>query len=661
MGVRQTLNRVRSALRRKLFVDPGIGDHVAQVAPKVIHLADLAAPNLDKYVVFFAPEAGIIPHFAATCFVAKTLEELGHKTLIVRCFDSYPRCVVMDGHSLPHDLDKDQREAICERCYGHSNQTTGSYGLTVIDLRELISVEIKHQVDVLTTNLPEDLSTFAFEGIQFGKICAAEAAITFKTTDLTGATPSVRRLLVWYLKGALLSYFATVRLLQSQKISRVVHFNEYAILLAAALAARAAGVPTTNMTMASIHGVDHRQIIFMKEPLAILSYRSRLENWKYWRDLVLPAPMIKAIGSDCLYRMTKSSAFIYSPSRTGSTDEIFASLGLDKQRKLLVAFTSSLDELEANNQYLGALGFDPYPTKQPFKDQIEWLEALVHHVEASTDLQLVVRIHPREDANKRDSVVSGHLSLLRQHFGCQSYKNTRFVWPQDAVSSYDLMELADVGLTAWSSTALEMVRMGIPVVTAFDLHTPFPTGDVVAWADTQRGYFDLLEQAVTSPPNLDRISLAYRWSSLRTLGCAIDLSDVIPHANISEAPVFSLPFAAAEIEDALINDRDVSDIARQKLLAAQSPNHRVAEREALSQQLRRCVWFLCTGEDRQSDYRLFFGKVADDSQLNEYDAVLAEGEDFVELKMADRRVYRRSRMAGRLASLAAQNRGNAVQ
>jgi len=655
MGVRQTLNRLRSGFRRTFLARP----QVVQAAPKVIHLADLVAPGPDKYVVFFAPEAGIVPHFVATCFVAKTLEELGHRTLIVRCFDAYPRCVVMDGHSLPHDLDSEQRKSICELCYGHSNQTTGCYGLTVIDLRELMSDDVKHQVDGLISDLPEDLSTFEFEGIQFGRICAAEAAITFKSADLTGATPGVRRLLVLYLKGALLSYLATAQLLRSQKISRVVHFNEYAILLAAALAARAAGVPSTNMTMASIHGVDHRQIIFMKEPLAILSYRNRLKNWNSWRDLVLPASTIEAIGGDCLYRMAKSSAFVYSPGRTGSTDELFASLCLDRQRKLLVAFTSSLDELEANNQYLGAMGFDAYPAKQPFKDQIEWLEALVDRVEASADLQLVARIHPREDANKRDSVVSDHLGLLRQHFGSQSYKNVRFVWPKDPVSSYDLMELANVGLTAWSSTALEMVRMGVPVVTAFDLHTPFPTGDVVAWADTPGGYFDLLAQAVASPPNLDRISLAYRWSSLRTLGCALDLSDVIPRATISEAPAFALPSAAAEIEDALINDRDVLDIARGKLLAAQSPGHKGAESEALLRQLRRLVWFLCTGEDRQSDYRLFFGKAADVSRLNEYDAVLSEREDFVELITADRRICRRSPMAGRLASLAAQNCGSA--
>jgi len=48
------------------------------------------------------------------------------------------------------------------------------------------------------------------------------------------------------------------------KVQRVVHFNEYAILLAAALAARKGGIPTTFMGMASIRGVDRRRIVFIR-------------------------------------------------------------------------------------------------------------------------------------------------------------------------------------------------------------------------------------------------------------------------------------------------------------------------------------------------------------------------------------------------------------
>jgi hypothetical protein len=201
----------------------------------------------------------------------------------------------------------------------------------------------------------------------------------------------------------------------------------------------------------------------------------------------------------------------------------------------------------------------------------------------------------------------------------------------------------------------------VAVLSAFHLHTPFPTGDVVAWADTPDGYFGLLKRAMASPPDLERICFAYRWSSLRTLGCALDLSDAIPDPEITPLPTYTRPLAAAEIEDALINDRDVLDITRQKLLAAQSKAHIDGEHAALSRQLRRLVWFLCMGEDRPSDYQLLFGRHAGSCPLTDDVAVLTERDGVVEFESAGRRISRRSRMAGRLALLASQNSGGSLQ
>jgi hypothetical protein len=651
--VSRVISRVRAPLQIGSSTEQVVP--VLQAEPNVMSLSDLASSNQDKFVVFFAPEAGVVPHFITTCVVAKTLEELGQKTLIVRCFNVYPRCVVMDGELLPHDLDAAQRKSVCERCSANSRRMTGAYELNVVDLQELLNDEIRDRARALAANVPEDISTFEFEGIRFGKICGAEAAVNFKTTDLTGATPSVRRLLVWYLEGALLSYFAMQELLKTGKVSRVVHLNEYAILLSAALAASEVGIPTTNMTLASIRGIDRRRIVFMKEPLAIVSYRNRLAEWNSWCDLVLPKAAIVEIGDDCLYRMMSSSAFVYSPLRTGSIDELYSALQLDADRKLLVAFTSSLDELGANDQYLVALGFEQYPTKQPFRDQIDWLEALIERVESSSDLQLVVRIHPREGANKREKLVSGHLGILTERFSSRPYKHVRFVWPRDQISSYDLMELADVGLSAWSSTALEMARLGVPVLAAFDLHTPFPTGDVVSWASTVEGYFRCLRESLATAPSLVPISFAYRWYSLRTVGCALDFSDIILDAEAGELPDYVLPSVGREIVDVLVHGKDTLEITREKLLAAQGERQREEERAALLGQLRRCIWFLCFGEDQLTDYRLFYAASADIDAPAGYDAVLKDDGRFVELKTSDRIVRRRSRMVGRLAALAAQN------
>jgi hypothetical protein len=604
-------------------------------------------------VLFFAPEAGVGPHFAAHCLVARTLQEQGHRVLIVQCHNVYPRCVVMDSQTLPQKISEQQRQQICNACNAASHDMTMAYGLPTFELGQLVDRDITLKVEELLSRLPEDLSSFEHNGIRFGMFCGAEAATAFKTTDFAGIDPDIRALLILYLRGALLSYFVMQRILRAIKVTRVVHFNEYAMLLAAALAAREVGVPTTTMSMASLRGVDRRRIVLMDDSLAIASFRRRLGVWSKWRDLPLQSATVATIGDDCIYRMSSSSTFVYSPARQGNANRLFADLGLEPDRKLLLAFTSSLDEISANNQYLEALRLEPFPTKQPFVDQIEWLTALVEHVGKSEHLQLVIRIHPREGANHREKISSQHLETLRRHLS-NPPPHVKVVWPGANVSSYDLMEIADVGLSAWSSTALEMARLGVPVVVAFDRHTPFPLGDVVAWAPDKAGYFRSLDNALEAPPSLDRVRYTYRWYNLRILGCSMDVGDVVPASDYAGLPRFKLPLAAPAIKQILVDHKDSLEVSYEALREVQSSDSDAAEKAAIAKQLRRCLWYLFTGEDRTEDFTLSYTKAEDEkTQLGRCDATAIDHGTHLELRTGKDAFHRQSPMGLRLASLAA--------
>jgi len=626
--------------------------------PNRLTLENLKASGDKGVVVFFAPEAAVVQHYVAHCLIAKALQERGHSVLIIRCFDVYPRCVVMDSVQFGGDNDARARRKICTSCVNDANSMAGEYGLDVLDLKDLADDAMRREVDELTSDLPEDLSTFEIEGVRLGKFCAAMAAVTFKVTDFAGVDPTVRALMIKYIKGALLSYRAMQRLAGSVKIVRVLHFNQYAILLAAALAARAAGIPSTNLTHASIRGYDRRRIVFFTDTLSIATFRRQLAEWPLWRNLALPEQTVREIADDCIYRMSSNSVVIYSPVRAGSVNDLHAKLNLQSDRRLLVAFTSSLDEILANTQYLDGMRLEPFPEEQPFRDQIEWLEALVERVEASSDLQLVVRTHPREGVNRRDSIIASHLQSLKQKFS-RPFKYVRFIWAEEPVSSYDLMELADVGLSAWSFTALEMARLGVPTVVAFDRHTPFPIGDVVQWKADRSGYFQCLDEALRMPPSLDTIRFAFRWSNLRFSGCALDLGDVVPNSEFGGLPPYRTPRAAKAIEEVVVGGRTALDLNRQILMNEQSQEAEAKEDEALRQQLRRCIWFLCVGQDRSADYKLYYSSDANVPVPDGYDAVLTNKDGWLQFGTRDGAWHQGSRMAERLAMLVAQNRQHA--
>jgi hypothetical protein len=616
-------------------------------------VADLAADDRPA-IVLFAPESGIVSHFMAHALVAKSLQERGHRVLVVRCHDVYQRCVVMDSMSLPRDMTLEQRQSACAACAQSAAHAARDYGIEIVELAELVDDEVRHVVARQMRDLPEDLASFEIDGVKFAQFCGAEAAVTFKVLDPFSRDPEVRTLLLQYLEGALLSYHAMKRLAGIVKATRLVHFNEYSMLLGAAVAARGLSIPTTNMSFATVMVVDRQRIVLMPTLLAISSYREQLENWHAWRNLALSEKTVAEFGNDCRYRMTSNSAMIYSPVRTGSVDDLYEQLAISQSRRLLVAFTSSLDEVSANKYYLEAVGERPFPAEQPFRDQIEWLEALIARVEPSDDLQLVVRIHPREGANRRDKVASRHLAMLRERFTKQ-YEHVRFVWPGDAVSSYDLAELADVGLTGWSTIGLEMVRFGVPVVAAFNLHTPFPVGDVVRWQPTRNGYFQCLDEALRAEPDLNRPTFAYRWSSLRHLGYAVDLGDVVPDSGFSGLPPYRAPAAAEILEDAIVHGKSVLEVNHSVLRARQRPGAHRAERAALQQQFRRNVWFFCLGEDPGRDYRLFCHGGEIDHVPAGYDAALSVSGGIVTFLADERTVRRRSPMVRRMALLAAHN------
>jgi hypothetical protein len=379
-----------------------------------------------------------------------------------------------------------------------------------------------------------------------------------------------------------------------------------------------------------------------------------LNDWSRWRDLYLPPAVVRDLADDGLFRISGNSLMVYSPSRTGSTDGLFKRLKLSESRRLMVAFTSSLDEIAANAQYLDAFGAEPFPERQPFADQIEWLNALVERVEASDDLQLVIRVHPREGANRREQTVSDHLAQLRKRFD-RTYRHVRLVWPGEDISSYDLMEIADIGLSAWSSTALEMARFGTPAIVAFNRHTPLPIGDVVHWAETRSAYFELLDELLHRPVSLDEIRRAYRWTHLHLLGCAVDLGDVIPQPDCATLPPFKAPAATRFVEKVLVGGHPALELNYERLLGSQTGDSERLERETLMAQLRRSIWLMCTGADRLDDYRLLYCVVPVDHIPQGCDAVLAGDGNFVEFRTRDLHIRRRSRMIQRLGSLFASH------
>jgi hypothetical protein len=554
-------------------------------------------------VLFFAPDAGLVPHFVTHLIAARTLKELGHRVLVVRCYQHLrPRCIVMEANALPVGAVQATSDRICEGCVRTSLSMVYAYGLEVVDLDDVIDDGMRAQLRAMMAGAPEDLRQFSIGGAAIGQLANGDLSRILKINNPAEIAGAVRDHLRQYVETAAVCYLATQRLCERLNVSRLVYFNDYAMTLAAEAAAREINVPTTHLSHVPLLNNDRRRIV-MLSGYAPLEGLRRLRNWPGWRNFALPPDVVALISEDSFLRFAGKGFTIYSPAWTATAEGLFDRLALNRRRRLLVAYTSSEDEIRALRFHEEALGVEVFPGKSVFTDQFDWLQSLVEHVEPSADLQLVIRVHPREAPNHRENRTSENLREIKRRFS-GAYQNVRIVWPGDPISSYDLAEIADLGLIALSSIGLELVRLGVPVIASFPHMAEAPEGTFVAWGDTREGYFAAVRRAVDDPVSLDRVIAAFRWMNGRFLQYSVDCSDIVPTRDYDGLPSFRMPQSAHVMEEVLIAGRSLPDINDEQLARCQRHDSADRERKAIVRHLSGFLYFLVFGVRADADFRL---------------------------------------------------------
>ncbi len=604
--------------------------------------------------VFWSLDAGMKPHYISQCILARTLQELGHRVLMLHCFQYLSRCVVKDASQIPINATKMQNINVCNSCAKNGIELSTDYGLPILDLGVLIDEAalkaVHHEMKIFSG----DFSDFIFEGIEFGKICAGEVVRVRKLCNWRALTNENLTLQKKYIETAILSYLAFKKLTQRyKKINRVLFFGDYSLVMGLIYYANQNNIPTTNITHTSVNNIDPGKLVLMSA-LSLGDYFLRVQRWPEWGRNALTSQQVEDISADIIYRLSGSGATIYSPNKTFTTNTLLKDMSLSSERKTLVAFTSSLDEVLATRLQYEALGNDIIPTMGPFENQIDWLQALVSFVEESCELQLIVRIHPREGEKSSLAGGSEHLIALREAFSGK-FKHIRFVWPEDNVSSYDLGEIADLVLIGWTSLGLEMARLGVPVMAAFR-YMAYPYGDLIEWEETKKYYFNKITMLLSETIDMEKIKKAFRWFNILRLGATVDIGDMAPGNDFRSLPQYRKPSNSQILEDVLIKGKELVEINMEKL----KKNSHENEEQAIQLYLRRIIWFLLFGEKRENDYILTLilnSKIDENDILFEAEDILAKivGSDVV-FGNKMKRVKKYSPMLARLILLGAQKR-----
>jgi hypothetical protein len=460
--------------------------------------------------------------------VGEMLRGLGHEVVELSCsgfgVSSCPAVEYRYGKTIVSEKEK---ERICTQCRSMSHALKNGRNKSVIQIDEFIEsyeysdcfLRAKSLVAKPKVTLNSDESKL---------ISYASYEILLRHKFQNGAVPeSHHRELENAVYVCLLAEIAIKRLLSNcAAFDRVIINNSLRGLNRTILKCLIeVGVKPVFINAGANIAHQLSQIMIFSNEEASLDW-AKSPGWQELKSSHAEIPRLHLINDHFGALFSAQSNFVYSvSSKRVSSDVIFQKLLLSRNKTTFLATLASNDE-RMTAKFVGALDFLDNRTSL-FESQIEWVKFLIKEFEIRPNLQLVIRVHPREFPNKRESVTSQHaIELLRELDDLPA--NVVVNWPSDEVSLYDLVQVIDIGLVATSTTGLQLATLGIPI----GLHnTALLTGyttDIGTALDSTSKYRAFLDSAEEFQWSVGNVITGLKWHSYLFNCLSIDL---FPIAN----------------------------------------------------------------------------------------------------------------------------------
>jgi hypothetical protein len=471
-------------------------------------------------LLFFTPHTALWPHTAPEAYLARALAECGHRISYLTCGQAQTYCAPMTARRLAPGCTPKESARICSDCKAGAAAIYRVYRFPVDALARYLGADDFAKFDAMAaTAVAEKSLDTEYLGVKVGRVALYEFTLAHKkmSTELTE--------LQWreyqvYLANALRTLQGFARYLKDQRPDAILTFSpQYSNI-------------NSCMQYAISQGL---QVLFI-ESGTNLAHRlgtMRVWDWKvhklvnpaltYWNrseaNPVTPLSAAKVIGH--FEQLLSGQHFaVFSAPYAGSSG-IRQRWGIAAEQKVLLMTLSSYDEAYA------ALLIDGFPYKKVFSDvfctQAEWVKATLDWVATRPDLFLVIRVHPRDFPNKRETFRSEQSFMLEDLLE-QVPNNAHVNWPAEGVSLYELLEDTDVILTGWSVTAMEALVLGIPVVT-YDANLPSYPRDIQYTGRSEDEYYANVDRALADGWRAENAINGFRWLAYNFVTCSVTVSE----------------------------------------------------------------------------------------------------------------------------------------
>ena len=481
---------------------------------------------MSTHILFFSPAANIWEHSFPEALVAEMLAAPGLRTTMIRCRGMLlPLCPAAQGAGINAETPESAKKALCTQCNAKARLMDSKMGLRHIAIDDFVEPGDAPLIDALlqeanamrpTLRKASDFEQLCINRIPVGRTALYDLILRHKKNDFDFSDAAWNEYLI-FLRMAGQVTLLSERMLKAEQPDRVSVYNSlYVPHRAFCLEARRAGIAQYFMHAGTNLARQHGTLMIGRD-----------FTWKYLRDLVdrydhyqhtpLSEEAVADVTDHFLCLLSAINIFVYSAARSQDYFDVRAHFDIRPEQKFIVASTSSYDERFAVESVNAAT-----PSQALlFPRILDWVAHLVELVKQRPDWFLLIRVHPREFPNRRDTVKSEHAERMRELLS-HLPDNVKVNWPDDNLSVYDLAQEADVFLNAWSSVGKEMALLGLPVVIYSPEIVLYPTA-LNRVATTKDGYVRAIDAALAEGWSFEQSRMAHRWFALEFCRSRVDL------------------------------------------------------------------------------------------------------------------------------------------
>ncbi len=474
-------------------------------------------------ILVFAPHAALWQLAFQQALIADCLSKGNHEIVYVSCGEVFNRfCIPMGASGLSPSSPAEQRAAVCKQCQHNDSLIRTDFKFVGPTLRDMLTAEDTGEVDEALAHLTRETAPdLVWKEIPVGKIALYQVLLRYKKFNLAFEEAEWAQYLV-DLRHTMYSTIAAHKFFEFHRPDRVLVYNGlYSVNRALCLIAELKGIPAYFMHAGS-NLARRFQTVTIGRGETFRYMPALLDQSKRFADVPATAAELSTSTDHFLELLRGQNIFVYSKGKSSTYFDARKHFKLNDRQRLIVATMSSDDE-EAAGLLVGA----QTPRENLlFSSQIEWIQAVLDYTRDRPDLFLVIRVHPRDFPNRRESKKSQHAKLLESTFATVP-PNAAMNWPSDGISLYDLIDQTDVFLNAWSSTGRDLPMLGVPVVI-YSAKLPWYPSTLNYLGETREAYFEAIERALAEGWNFEIARRGYRWSAFELERATVFIGDSYP-------------------------------------------------------------------------------------------------------------------------------------